>query len=263
MGNINFEEVKIMWKRKDLKKKAKEVLKNFYWKSFLISFVIMLIGGNQHYNFLISLQPLKIPDDVYSTIMSSANPNLGLWFYGVIVSIIFLIFFMPMRVFIGYILEIGGRKFYINASKEEGKVKDVISFFKKDTYFNIIKTMLVRDISIFLWSLLFVIPGVIKAYTYRMVPYILAHNPSIDYKRALELSKLMTDGHKFEIIKLDLSFFFWHLLGIIVSIPNKTFIGIYFIYPYIEATDAQLYNVLRRKLFEKNLCSADEIAIKE
>ena len=55
--------------------------------------------------------------------------------------------------------------------------------------------MLLRAFYNFLWTLLFIIPGIIKSYAYRMVPYILSDNPTIGYKRAIELSNDMTRGH--------------------------------------------------------------------
>ena len=99
-----------------------------------------------------------------------------------------------------------------------------------------------REIKIFLWSLLFVIPGVIKSYEYSMVPYILAENPQMPTDRAFELSKLMTRGEKWKIFVLDLSFLGWKILGVLCC-----GIGGIFLAPYIEATYAELYQVMREK----------------
>lgn len=93
----------------------------------------------------------------------------------------------------------------------------------------------------FLWSLLFVIPGIVKAYAYSMAPYILAENPEISASEAIRRSKEMTAGHKGELFVLDLSFIGWVLLGMLT-------LGIlYYIYiiPYMNATFVNAYYALK------------------
>ena len=110
------------------------------------------------------------------------------------------------------------------------------------------------NIKIFLWGLLFIIPGIIKSYEYYMVPYILAENPGIDSRRAFELSKEMTRDEKFDIFLLALSFIGWYLLGAITC-----GIGILFLEPYYQATFAELYQVMREKAFRFNFCNESEL----
>ena len=92
----------------------------------------------------------------------------------------------------------------------------------------------------FLWSLLFVIPGIIKAYSYSMTYYILADNPDMSPNDAITASSQMMDGHKFDLFVLQLSFLGWHLLG------GITF-GLEYIYvaPYIAATKAKFYESIK------------------
>ena len=68
--------------------------------------------------------------------------------------------------------------------------------FKKGRYGNIMKTMFFRNLFVFLWSLLLIVPGIIKGYEYLMVPYILAENPTMDRREVFALSKRMMDGQK-------------------------------------------------------------------
>jgi len=121
---------------------------------------------------------------------------------------------------------------------------------------NIIFTMFKKSILIFLWSLLLVIPGIIKSYEYRMIPYLLAENPNMNPDRAFEISKIMTDGEKFEIFVLDLSFIGWYILGAL-------FFGIggFFVNPYVDTTNAELYDILKRDLIEKNMISKNELTL--
>ena len=66
--------------------------------------------------------------------------------------------------------------------------------------------MLLKDIFLCLWSLLFIIPGIIKAYSNAMVPYVLADNPELGAKEAITLSHKMMNGSKWRAFVLDLSF---------------------------------------------------------
>ena len=72
---------------------------------------------------------------------------------------------------------------------------------------------LVRYIFVFLWSMLFIIPGIIAAYRYSMATYIMAENPNMQATDAIERSKALMDGHKGDLFCLDLSFIGWALLA--------------------------------------------------
>ena len=112
--------------------------------------------------------------------------------------------------------------------------------FKSGAYLNTVFTMFMMNLFIFLWSLLLVVPGIIKSYQYRMVPYIMAENPQMNYRDALALSSRMTEGHKLELFILELSFVGWIILGSLLC-----GIGI-FVQPYINATFAEVYAEMRR-----------------
>lgn len=92
----------------------------------------------------------------------------------------------------------------------------------------------------FLWSLLLVIPGIIKAYSYSMSMYILAEDPKIGALEAIQRSKAMMDGHKMEFFMLHLSFVGWYLLCAV------TFgIAAVWVVPYVSATNANFYNSIK------------------
>ena len=93
-----------------------------------------------------------------------------------------------------------------------------------------------QSIFIALWSLLFVIPGIIKSFSYSMAFYILADNPEMSGKEALDASKELMNGHKMDLFMLYLSFIPWLLLtGITCGIA-----GIY-VLPYMNATVTNFY----------------------
>jgi uncharacterized membrane protein len=101
-------------------------------------------------------------------------------------------------------------------------------------------TYLIMGLFIFLWSLLFVIPGIIKAIAYSQVGFILAENPELEYQEALKRSEDMMRGHKWRYFELQLSFIGWYLLSIL------TFgIGFIFLAPYLSMTQAAFYDDLK------------------
>jgi uncharacterized membrane protein len=93
----------------------------------------------------------------------------------------------------------------------------------------------------------------IKYYSYRMGPWILADNPAIGYRRALKLSIDLARGHKWHMFVLDLSFIGWFLLGII-----SCCVGLVFVQPYYQAVQAELYAALRQDGVARGLCTMEE-----
>ncbi len=99
---------------------------------------------------------------------------------------------------------------------------------------------LISALLIFAWSLLLIIPGIVKGMAYAMAPYILAEHPHMSVWDALEESENMMRGHKMELFILQLSFFGWYLLSAL------TFgIGLLFVRTYMQATMAIFYVSLR------------------
>lgn len=252
-----------MWTRAELKKRAKAVLKNIYWRAFGVGLVIMIAGGldsgyggasggSNNGNNGQNGQDGFVGNFNLNDYM---NPDFFL-FLGIFIAAFFIVLFLVLsiRIFLGYPLEVGGKRFFVKASQYED-LDSCFSFaFKRENYKHIVVTMLVKDIYNFLWFLLLIIPGIVKGYAYRMVPYILTNNPSIGTSRAIQLSNEMTRGHKFSMFVLDLSFIGWYLLGLLALV-----IGILFVIPYEIATKAELYIVLRNGAIESGLSNSEEL----
>ena len=239
-----------MWIRKDLKTRAKDVLRVSYWKAFVVSLIIAFVGGNtsgQSFSFTWNSGNTQ-------TQMNSQNEIFPYMILVILGALLVFLLILAFRIFLGYALEVGGRRFFILAAQNNVDLNSLGYAFEKHKYFNILKTMLWRAFLNFLWYLLLIIPGIVKSYAYRMVPYILADNPNIGYKRAVELSVKMTDGEKFDIFVLDLSFIGWYILGILALL-----IGTLFVMPYVNATNAELYLVLRQNALDNGKCSYEEL----
>lgn len=113
--------------------------------------------------------------------------------------------------------------------------------------------MFLTDLFTALWSLLFIIPGIVKSLAWSQVPYLLAENPGMSGKRARELSDQMTMGHKWDLFVLGLSFIGWNLLGALAC-----GVGVLFVAPYVQATYAEAYAFLRAQALEKGLALPGE-----
>ena len=101
--------------------------------------------------------------------------------------------------------------------------------------------MFLMDLFTALWTLLFVIPGIIKSYEYKMIPYLLAEDPEMSYQDAFAKSKEMMHGQKWNAFVLDLSFIGWHIL----SAFTLGILGIFYVMPYYYQTSAELYLTLK------------------
>ena len=98
------------------------------------------------------------------------------------------------------------------------------------------------EIFVTLWSLLFIVPGIIKAYSYSLAPYILAENPEMNANDAIKESKRLMNGHKMDFFVLQLSFIPWILLVCVTF----GFASIY-VSPYINATYVNFYNSIKEQ----------------
>jgi uncharacterized membrane protein len=245
-----------MWTRKELKQRAKNVLRTSYWKAFLVSIILTFVGaggGMPSFNFNFGSSGFQKPTEFQSEAIDWAiiAPFIIM---GIIFMIFVFLFVLAFRIFLGFPLEVGSMRYFKHSAEHEVNLNNLAYAFNKQRYLDIVKAMFWRSFLNFLWFLLLIIPGIIKAYAYSLVPFILADNPNIGYRRAVDLSNQMTRGHKFRIFVLDLSFLGWIILGMLAF-----FIGVLFVLPYINATKAELYLTLRRQALEKHLTTEEEL----
>lgn len=99
---------------------------------------------------------------------------------------------------------------------------------------------LLRGLFTALWSMLFVVPGIVKHYAYSMSFYIAADHPEYTWNQCMDASKRMTAGHKGELFVLDLSFIGWFFVGALCL-----GVGSLWVTPYYNASWANYYDALR------------------
>jgi len=243
------DEIAMTWTKKMLKNNAKWQMRisfSHYFSATVVYFIITMVP----------IIPMHFINDY-------ANGTGVLLFY---------LFVLLAVVFIELPLRVGLVACYIRRPFSEIKSISTLFFaFSPSKYWPVVGAMLRMTIFIFLWSLLLVIPGIIKAYQYHMVPFILSESPEITGKEAMRISRQMTNGQKGDMFVLDLSFIGWSILAsmpytilittAVVMLATggaySTFLVLYVIslsFPaaftvYVYATYAQLYFVLRANYF--------------
>lgn len=161
---------------------------------------------------------------------------------------VFLFVTMPLLVGIsGYFLKFGGN--------EEISGTYAIENTFNSGYLRKLGGMAWSLLWTFLWGLLFVIPGIIKWFSYAMTPYILADCPDVEPTEALKISMRIMDGRKFDLFTLKLSFLLWDILGVMFFfIPYILWVG-----PYKHAVYAEYYKDRIRESIEKGIISEEEL----
>ena len=127
----------------------------------------------------------------------------------------------------------------------EATAKDMFEGYNKELFSRVLTTTLLYYVYVFLWSLLLLIPGCIKSYSYAMTPYILKDNPEMKNNAAIEESMRMMDGHKLELFLLDLSFIGWAILSILTCC-----IGFLWLTPYMNMARVNFYEDLKKASVE-------------
>lgn len=231
-----------MWSRVDLKTRAKQNLNKCYWKAVLVAFILGLIsGGGGGNSARVSNMKSRLEEDgsyFYYTYLRNI-PIFTIMVFLCIAMIVFLIA-VAVRIFLFAPIAVGCKRFFMMSRVQETELNE-LGFAFTNGYWNVVKTEFLRSLFTSLWSMLFVIPGIIKSYEYRMIPYLLAENPKLEYSEAFRISKELMDGQKWDAFVLDLSFLGWALL----SACTCGILSVFYVSPYIAYTDVELYIVLQ------------------
>ena len=210
----------MFWDRIGLKTDGKEKFRRNYGSCVLVSLIVGLITGT---GGTVSIERWL------------EDTTFALWFLipGAVVILVQLLVFS--------VLEMGACRFYVENRDYQAGVSKILFGFQSGHYGNVVLVMFLRSLFTFLWTLLLIVPGIVKSYEYRMVPYILAEQPDISSTDAFAISKEMMMGQKLEAFGLDLSFIGWW----IGSAFTCGLLGIFWASPYQAATNAELYAALR------------------
>lgn len=212
--------------RTELKMDAKQVLMANYWPAIWIAIVLSLST--------VSSSTARGSEQTYQNTYGGSGNFMDQFSWIFILLAIAIV--VIVAVFILIPLEFGSRSAlnHMTDGTRKGRIK---AAFASGNYERIVKTGFIRDLYIFLWTLLFIIPGIVKSYSYYFVPYLLDDHPELSGTDVLRLSEEMTKGRKWDLFMLDLSFFFWHIL----SAVTLGLAGVFYVDPYIYLTQTEAY----------------------
>lgn len=230
----------MMWNRAELKMRGNMAFKKNYVSAVVVALLMGIFGTVSGES---SARRVSENSDIYSGNFFNAGMITGL-LTGIATVVILIV--LVAKVFVGNLLKMGGYRFFILNQTAQPGIGTLLDGFRSGHYVNIVLTMFLRDLFTTLWSLLLVVPGIVKHYEYLMVPYIIAENPAMDYKEAFQISKQMMDGEKMEAFIMDLSFLGWYLLSAVTC----GLLAIFYVNPYVQASFAEMYTFNKQKAYQ-------------
>ena len=228
-----------MLKSKELRKKAWESLKGKYWMAFVVVIVMGALSSIGTSMVTISQNMTNTVNMVDPAQMDSTMKLGALVILIAALAICFIGFLISL--FVGNAATVGLSNYFIKNTDSNPTFADAFSGFKIK-YGRNIGTLLLVGIKTVLWTLLFIIPGIIKIYEYAIIPYILADDAEISSKDAFKKAKQMMKGNKWRLFKLEFSFFGWYVLCFLTL-----GLGTFFLIPYTNAANAEFYVELKNK----------------
>lgn len=227
-----------MWTISGVKEKGRNAFKANYGNSVVAGIVAVLFAGGA----AASATYTQGQSEVDTSSLTSLTPEeiafvfiafMGIFAVAMAITILLKIFLLNP-------LYVGSLRFFrLNAENPGTKLSAIKEGFSD--YGRVFVTIFLRDLLLALWCLLCFIPGFIKSYSYRMVPFILKDNPELSALEVITKSREMMNGHKWRAFLLDLSFIGWILLEFITC----GLVGIFWTNPYMYNTNAALYLELK------------------
>lgn len=228
-----------MWDIKAVKARGRQAFKANYWPSVIVSFVLTLFMGggaassaSQTSNSASTLDPSTMSEE---EMMLLVGVLFGIVAISTVISLV-------VKIFLANPIEVGSARFFKKNLEQPGVgIGTIGEGF--GGYGRTFVTLLLRDLFILLWTLLLVIPGIMKAYSYRLVPYIVKDEPNLPAGEVLKRSAQLMQGNRWKSFVLDLSFIGWYFFGAITFGLGL----IFWTAPYVQSTNAALYLELADK----------------
>lgn len=231
---------------KELKERGKTYFKANYWKCVLVSLIMTaLVTGVSTSSVSSASNTTGGSQNISQTVSGGEiDPKV----LAIVISIVLVIILVAVlissiiNIFAVNPLKVGLTNFFMANSDTEGNADlDTIKAGFGPSYMRNVKTLFFKDLYVFLWSLLLIVPGIIKSYAYTLVPYILNDEPDLLPKEVLEKSTAMMDGHKWEYFKFELSFIGWFF----VSLFTLGIAEVLYVRPYVSSAKVEYYKALR------------------
>lgn len=248
-----------MWTRALLKQNAKTAFKRNYWMCVAVSSVSLILMGGFSFGSSNTVtlteenQDFDYSAEAFREFLNQVPPYFWTIFLAAIV--VGLVVGIGISILFTNIVQVGCNRYFLENREHKTGMGQLFYSFQGGRYGATVWVMFLRFLYVLGWSLLFIIPGIVKSYSYMMVPYIMAENPTLDHKRVFQLSKEMMDGHKMEAFVLGWSFFGW----IFLSLFTSGILSILYVNPYMQATYAEFYSAVKAEARMKGIVQAGEL----
>ena len=237
------------YRARDFRAAARKALQGFWLMAILVTFVAALLGGvsevglapSSNVDYEMNIEELDaIPGADESALVQYIHwmDSMNNRFPVIKPLVAFLSILSAIQLIIGGPIMLGYNRFKLHRlDGEEAVFGDLFSCFDRflDGLWMRIRTIL----QVLAWSLLFIIPGIVAAYRYAMVPYLMADHPGMSVAEAFNRSKAMMYGHKGELFLLHLSFIGWLLLSALTL-----GLGGLVVSPYMQFAETAFYRNL-------------------
>lgn len=214
---------------RDLRARARQSLEGQWWLSIGVAFVAgllgaLLISGGGQININLDERTMRrLPDIVVLILQAyvSIAGTLGL-----------------AQFILGGVVQLGYCSFLLKQHDgEKAEFQDLFSKF--DHFGQGFAQAFLRGLYVFLWSLLLIIPGIVKSFSYAMTPFIMVENPDMSANEAITASRKLMDGRKTDLFWLGLTFIGWTLLSLLTLNLGSIALN-----PYMNAAYAAFYRSL-------------------
>ncbi len=238
------------FKIKDLMKETNEPFRRGYWKITAVSFLLIMLSAGIAYSGLIS-SVNEIPELVRNIIANefAGRSSWDMRMAAIVLTLVggmlvlSLVVKFLLDVFLDNPIRVGADRMFLDTVEEPEKpiLLARLAFAFDADYINTVKVMFLKTLFVNLWMILLIVPGIVKAYQYRMVPYLLAEDPYMPHKQALATSKEMMKGWKAKAFLLDLYFIPWEILGLL----TLSVLSIFYVEPKKNLANTVFYMKVR------------------
>jgi uncharacterized membrane protein len=187
-----------MWSIAELKSRGKQAFRANYWQSVAVSFVMAIFAGGTA-----SAASNRVQSTTSEVTVEGAgvSPEQAAFIAAVVLGVIFTVGIVGsiVHALLANPIEVGGRRFFEkNANDPTTQFNTMFEGFQD--YGRVLVTMLIRDVFILLWTLLLIIPGAMKAYSYRLVPYLVKDRPELSPMEVLAESEALMRGNRWQAL---------------------------------------------------------------
>ncbi|MGX8698576.1 MAG: DUF975 family protein [bacterium] len=227
---------------KEIKTAGREAFKANYWRCVIAAFLLLLLIGGVASSSAGNAQNTMGEEEVSGILDTLSEEQLAA-LVAVLAGTVLTasVVGLALKIFLFNPIKVGCYLFFVRNAKDHsatlGAIREGFGGYGRT-----LLTLFLSDLFVCLWSLLFLIPGLVKAYSYRLVPYLIKDQPELSAMEVLRRSEELMRGNRWKAFKLDLSFIGWYILGAL----TLGALDLFWVTPYHESAGAVFYQDLKR-----------------